>query len=143
MSASHPLQTLVGQRYGHRMRALWAIERAVLEATAEDYPNSSNALRLLADTAVVADFENTGAGFFSTIDVANDAPRLGEKSPLDGAYANVEGIEHGMGFVVFLKDGRVSLIEGYCHGDVSTVGLDFSRVKFDLRPWSKAAELTG
>lgn len=48
-----------------------------------------------------------------------------------------------MCFLVFLKDGWVSLIEGYCHGDVSTVGLDFSRVEFELRPWSKAAELTG
>ena len=47
-----------------------------------------------------------------------------------------------MGFIVFLKDGRVSLIEGYCHGDDSTGGLDFARLKFDLRPWSKAAELT-
>ena len=125
------------------MRALWDIERAVLEATAQDYPKSANALRLLAQTAMVVDFENTGAGFFSTIMVSDDAPPLRENSPLDGAYANVEGIEHGMGFLVFLKDSRVSLIEGYCHGDVSTVGLDFSRVKFDLRPWSKAADLTG
>jgi hypothetical protein len=137
------LQTLVGGRYRLRVRALWAIERAVFEATAEDYPKSAKALRLLANTALVANFENTGAGFFSTIILADDAPALSEKSPLDGAYANVEGIEHGMGFIVFLTDGRVSLIEGYCHGDVSTVGLDFSRVKFDLRPWSRAAELTG
>jgi len=92
---------------------------------------------------MVAQFENTGAGFFSTILVADDALALGEKSPLDGAYANVEGIENGMGFAVFLTDGRVSLIEGYCHGNVSTVGVDFARVKFELRPWSKAAELTG
>ena len=124
------------------MRTLWPIERAVLEATAQDYPQSADALRLLAETAMVSDFENTGAGFFSTIVVANDGPALDEKSPLDGAYANVEGIEHGMGFLVFLREARVYLIEGYCHGDVSTVGVDFSRVNFDLRPWSKAVELT-
>ena len=143
MSAFHPLRTLGEERYRLRVRALWPIERAVLEATAEDYPQFANALRLLAKTATVANFENTGAGFFSTIIGANDAPALGEESPLDGACANVEGIEHGIGFLVFLTDGRVSLIEGYCHGDVSTVGLDFSRVNFELRPWSKAAELVG
>ena len=97
---------------------------------------------MLAHAAMVSNFENTGAGFFSTIVAAEDPPTLTEESPLDGAYAKVEGIEHGMGFIVFLKDGRVSLIEGYCHGDDSTGGLDFARLKFDLRPWSKAAELT-
>lgn len=129
--------------YPSLVRALWPIERAVLEATAEDYPQSASALQGQTETAMVAKFENTGAGFFSTISVAADAPALAEKSPLDGAYANVEGIEHGMGFIVFMDSGRVSLIEGYCHGNVSTVDVDFSEVRFELRPWSKAAELTG
>ena len=115
----------------------------MLEATARDYPASANSLRRQAETAQVTNFENTGAGFFSTVSVAADAPALADRSPSDGAYGSIEGIEHGMGFLVFLENGRMSLIEGYCHGDASTVGIDFSCVKFDLRPWSKAAELTG
>ena len=107
------------------MRALWPIERAVLEATAHDYPAFADDIRRQAETAQVSEFENSGAGFFSTLSVAPDAPLLPDKSPLDGAYGTVEGIEHGMGFVVFLDRGRLSLIEGYCHGDVSTEGSRF------------------
>ena len=45
-----------------------------------------------------------------------------------------------MGFLVFLEDGYVSLIEGYTYGDVSTVGVDFSSVDFDMKPWSLAGQ---
>jgi len=120
------------------MRALWPIERAVLEATAQDYPAVADDLRRQIEGAQVTEFENTGAGFFSTIKVAPDAPPLPNKSPLDGAYGSVEGIEDGMGFVVFLEKGRVSLVEGYCHGNVTSVGVDFEKVAFDVMPWSAA-----
>ena len=118
------------------MRPLWPIERAVLEATAHDYPGLADDIRRQAEAAQVTEFENSGAGFFSTVTVAPDAPLLPDKSPLDGAYGSVEGIEHGIGFVVFLEGGRLSLIEGYCHGDVSTVGFDFEVAEFDVKPWS-------
>jgi len=41
-----------------------------------------------------------------------------------------------MGFIVFLKDGQLSCIEGYCNGDGSTVGLDFEAAAFRLTSWS-------
>ncbi len=41
-----------------------------------------------------------------------------------------------MGFVVFLEGGHLSLIEGYCQGNDSTVGVDFAGVNFDVKPWS-------
>jgi len=117
------------------MRALWPIERAVLEATAQDYPQLADALSRQTELAQVTAFENTGAGFFSTVIVSPDAPALRAESPLDGAYGDVAGIQHGMGFVVFLEEGQLSLIEGYCHGDDSTMGIDFEHVAFDLKPW--------
>jgi hypothetical protein len=85
----------------------------------------------------VTEFENTGAGFFSTVTVGPDVPPITDKSPLDGAYGSVEGIVDGMGFIVFLEGGRLTLIEGYCHGATST-GIEFARVNFDIKPWSIA-----
>jgi hypothetical protein len=120
------------------MRPLWPIEREVLEVTAAEYPASAEALRQQIDTAQVANFKNSGAGFFSDLVVATDAPLLTEKSPLDGAYGSVVGIEHGMGFIVFLKDGRLSMIEGYCNGNASTTDIDFSKVVYELTPWSRS-----
>ena len=122
------------------MRNLWPIERAVLEAAAHDYQASADRLREQIVAAQVTDFENTGAGFFSTVRVSPEAPRLTDKSPLDAASGSVGDIEHGMGFLVFLENGYVSLIEGYTYGDVSTVGVDFESVKFGMKPWSLAGE---
>lgn len=87
------------------------------------------------DTAQVVSFENSGAGFFSDLTVAPDAPLLSEKSPLIGAYGSVLGLDHGMGFIVFVTDGRLSMVEGYCNGDISTTDIDFSRVVFGIVPW--------
>src|SRR5687768_5121141 len=122
------------------MPPLWPIERAVLDATAQDYPASVAILRQQIETAQVTAFENTGAGFFSTVSVSADAPRLPDKSPLDGAHGSVNGVKEAMGFVVFLKDGRLSLIEGYCQAIDSTVEIDFATTDFNLRPFSAGYE---
>ena len=121
------------------MRSLWPIERAVLDAAAHDYQASSDGLREQMAVAQVTQFENTGAGFFSTVAVSPEAPRITDKSPLDAATGSVAGIEHGMGFLVFLENGHVALIEGYTYDD-STVSLDFETVAFDVKPWSLAGE---
>jgi hypothetical protein len=46
------------------------------------------------------------------------------------------GIEDGMGFIVFLTEGRLSMIEGYCNGGGPSSDIDFSRVAFELKSWS-------
>lgn len=111
----------------------------MLEAAVHDYQASADALGEQIATAQVTDFENTGAGFFSTVTVSPETPRLTEQSPLDAATGSVASIPHGMGFLVFLKDGYISLIEGYTY-DGSTVDLDFETVAFDVKPWSMAGE---
>ncbi|HEX5237371.1 MAG TPA: hypothetical protein VFW39_02785 [Sphingomicrobium sp.] len=121
------------------MRELWPIERAVLEAAAHDYPASADRLREQIAAARVTNFQNTGAGFFSTLSVPPEAPRLKEKSPLDAATGSVADIEHGMGFLIFLENGYVSTIEGYTYAG-STIGLDFKTVTFALKPWSLTGE---
>jgi hypothetical protein len=117
------------------MRPLWQIERAVLEITVEEYPISAEALRLQLASAQVESFENSGAGFFSNLFIDPAAPTVAERSPLAGAYGSVLGIDHGMGFIVFLESGRISFIEGYTHGDVSTADFDFKKAVFGLTPW--------
>lgn len=120
------------------MRPLWPIERAVLDAAAQDYPASTEALQRQAETAQVVHFENTGAGFFSTVSVGPEAPLLAGRSPLDAATGSVDGIENGMSFLVFFENGQLSLIEGYCNGGASTAGTNFADVQFCITPWSAA-----
>jgi hypothetical protein len=117
------------------MRPLWKIEREILDITAEQYPESSEALKKQIVSAQVVKFENTGAGFFSHLYIDPARATVVESSPLIGAYGNVLGIEHGMGFIVFLREGRLWLVEGYTHGNVTTVGFDFEKAVFGLTPW--------
>ena len=121
------------------MRGLWPIERSVLEAAAHDYPASSDALREQIAAAQVTNFENTGAGFFSTFEIARKARPLPDQSTPDVGTGSVANIPHGMGFLVFLRDGYLSTIEGYTYGG-STTELDFETVAFDVKPWSIAGE---
>lgn len=115
------------------MRPLWSIERDVLEMTAMKYPASGAVLRRQIETAQVVSFENSGAGFFSNLAIGEDTPLLVETSPLRGPYGDVFGIEHGMGFIIFLKEGRIFMIEGYCYGGTPTHDFDFASSTYELR----------
>jgi hypothetical protein len=66
---------------------------------------------------------------------------LKERSPLSGAYGNVLGVEHGIGFIVFLENGRLSLIEGHCNGNAPTAGFDFEKATLDLKPWGSKSQM--
>jgi hypothetical protein len=136
-----PFPDIIRIGYTPRMRPLWPIEREVLEITAAQYAGSGEVIRRQIDTVQVVAFENSGAGFFSSLTVADDAPMLSEKSPLSGAYGSVLGVEQGMGFIVFLTDGRLSMIEGYCNGGGPTTDIDFSRAVYGLMPWSSKPDV--
>jgi hypothetical protein len=118
------------------VRGLWPIERAVFEAAARDYPAAAESLRRQTEIAQVTNFRNTGEGFFSDISVPQDAPLLGTASPLDVGTGTVEAVE--MGFLIFVKDGRAFLLEGYVFGVISTLHIDFERVSCEVKPWSEA-----
>src|SRR4051794_2496951 len=59
--------------------------------------------------------ELTGAGFFTYFDVPETAPRLqGNPSfSFGGVKAEIEGLQHGAGFVLFVRNGILSFLEGY------------------------------
>ena len=81
--------------------------------------------RVLGSVAV-GGRENTGAGFYT--DLVPDRERylpIGFQSPLGDAFAYIDGLEHGIGFLVFLTDGYPTLLEGY-----SLVGEDTSKIDF-------------
>jgi len=43
----------------------------------------------------------------------------------------VSGLVNGMAFILWLKEGYVDCLEGYCY-DESTTGIAFERVGFDV-----------
>jgi hypothetical protein len=64
----------------------------------------------------VGTVELTGVGFFADLEVPPDVTRV-EPASFAGGDANIElvGVQHGAGCVLFVRDGRLSLLEGYTH----------------------------
>ncbi|MCL2024196.1 MAG: hypothetical protein FWG78_00210 [Coriobacteriia bacterium] len=62
--------------------------------------------------------EFTGHGFFTHFSVSPNAkPIPGEPNLQLGAKsANVKDLEHGAGFILFVVDGKIDLLDGYAYG---------------------------
>lgn len=104
----------------------------MLKAICEMYPADSVALRAQLLTAVVRSRENSGAGFFTTFDVEHDSSVTVEGERLrNGPEAKIDGLQHGMGFILWLKQGYAECLEGYTYAD-STVGIDLEQIMFEI-----------
>ena len=83
--------------------------------------------------SVVIERENSGGGFFTTIAVADDAPAVSSPSVLGYAtQARIGGLEHGFGFVLFIKGGRLHMLEGFAWPPESTRDLDLAALQFEI-----------
>lgn len=100
------------------MEALTQFERAVLEKLlAGDRPVLA-VLRAQAQAARLASREYTGAGFYLSFDVPPEAPALPSQNFHFGdVNATVDGLQHGAGFVVFVRGGRLEMLEGYSYDE--------------------------
>ena len=109
-----------------------ALERAVLRAICEMHSADQTALEAQLSTANVLSRENTGAGFFTRFVVDHDSgAAVGGARLKDGPGARIEGLDHGMGFILWLKEGYADCLEGYSFAD-STTGIDLERVGFEI-----------
>ncbi|MDR6291428.1 hypothetical protein E9232_003962 [Inquilinus ginsengisoli] len=121
------------------MNSLSELEQAVLRAIARQEPSIAEAIALQQDGMRILTRENTGAGFYATFEVLSGPPIIGAASPLGDVEAAVQGLAHGMGFLLWLKDGRLHQLEGYSY-DESTSGLDFEHLNFGpIRPRPRQA----
>ena len=98
-------------------------------AIVDQVTEASTSLALQLDSSRVTNRENTGAGSYTTFEVSSTATMDGVMSPMGDIGATVLGLEHGMGFLLWLKGGRMAQLEGYSYGE-STSRLDLERVTF-------------
>jgi hypothetical protein len=90
--------------------------RAVLDKLlAGDHP-VLKALRGQADGARLSSRELTGAGFFCVFEVFGPPlPTSHRNFEIGDVNARIEGLSHGAGFVLFVRDGRLNMLEGYSY----------------------------
>ena len=108
------------------MHDLFDLERAVLDALADQVADHAPELRDQLASAQVIDRENTGAGFYTRLAIATGEKMRGVRSPVGDIGADIKGLKHGMGFMLWLRDGVADTLEGYAYGEETTADLDFA-----------------
>ncbi|MEH6661566.1 MAG: hypothetical protein V7679_07965 [Parasphingorhabdus sp.] len=109
------------------------LELAALHSIFIETPQYEDGLVAQLAGASVTERENTGGGFFTKISVATGAPPVTSPRTLSREiHADVKGLAHGLGFVLFMKDGYLDLLEGYAVGYETTALLDLSAVEFTI-----------
>lgn len=114
---------------------LTPLERAVIAFIGNEVQEDAAALRAQVAKATVRNRKNTGSGFFTYFEIDRTAPPIGGGKPRgmrDGPFATVQGAAHGMGFILWLKDGYADCLEGYCNGVDDTTAWDLENLSFAL-----------
>ncbi len=96
------------------------------------YSSDQAALEAQLSTATLLSRENTGAGFYTrfAVERASIAALTGERLRA-GPETKIDGLRHGMGFILWLKEGYADCLEGYSYAE-STTGIILGAVGFEI-----------
>ena len=96
---------------------LTRLEKKVLEHLMDGDHLVLKVLGKQLDVCGVQERKMTGVGFFTTLTVPDEAPTLGESVnfAFGDVHAELDGREEPVGFVLFVKKGRLHKLEGYTY----------------------------
>jgi hypothetical protein len=115
------------------MTTLTDLEVAALRAIFLETPELALALERQLETLAVIKRENSGHGFFTTMRVADNALAVDSPSVLGLAtHARIGGLEHGFGFILFMRGGKLHMLEGFAYSPESTHELDLAALQFEI-----------
>lgn len=62
--------------------------------------------------------ENTGAGIYVYFKYSDPPPLFSSENRTIGqsVYAEIEGLEGGVGFMLYIDEGRITMLESFSHG---------------------------
>lgn len=101
------------------MNNLSTLEKQVLEMLLRGEDEVLTILRRQAQRLQVSSREKTGVGFYTNFLVSPDVLRVPgnltfKLGDVNGAADNVS---HGLGFLLYVKDGALSMLEGYTYDE--------------------------
>jgi hypothetical protein len=101
------------------MKDLAPLESHVLAMLLRGDDEVRRVLRLQAEELEVTSRKLTGVGFFTEFTVPSYVPRIPESPTLKFGNVNgsAENIKHGLGFLLYVADGALSMLEGYTYDD--------------------------
>jgi hypothetical protein len=98
---------------------LTRIERAIMSMLLVGEHPVLDILRTQLESCTVAKREFTGAGVFVTFSVPETAPQLPQKDSFSfgDVGADIHGLQHGAGFVLWVREGVLDFLEGYTYDE--------------------------
>jgi hypothetical protein len=93
---------------------LTPLEKAVLDVMLDRPGEPYATLRQHLAHAAITKREFSGVGFFTSFTIPSDAPvrRDLADSVIQDVAADISGLEHGASFMLFIRDGVLSMLEG-------------------------------
>lgn len=115
--------------------SFYGLETAVLDAIAAQYPAQQDKLRAQFRKARVTGRRNSGAGFFTDIEVdRQQAEPVTLPRVIGNVWADVDSFDQPMTFLVFMQDGFAKMLEGALPGDETTKHADFRQLGCTIKP---------
>ena len=114
------------------------LENAVMELIRNENGELGEAIYQQFTISGVLSREYTGAGFFLNFKIdekATSAIRRG-RLVISGPEAEIEGLEYGAGFTLFVSDGFITTLEGFSYGEPWPQDI----TKFVVRPFKQSKE---
>lgn len=97
---------------------LLPLEREVLSRLLDGDDEMRAVLRSQVPSLRVTSRESTGVGFFTHLTIGDDSPRLDpphERHAISGVQAEISGLDDRAGFVLFVTDGAIDVLEGFTY----------------------------
>jgi hypothetical protein len=98
---------------------LTPLEQAVIDMLLEKQGEPFDTIRQQLSHATIAERRFTGAGFFTDFVIPTDAPVRRDLADMTIGDVGAEfpGLQHGAGFLLFIRGGVVSMLEGYTYDE--------------------------
>jgi hypothetical protein len=83
-------------------------------------------------TAKLVSRENTGAGCYTRFAVQREcSPAIQGERFHSGPETKIQGLQHGMGFILWVQEGYADCLERHSYGE-STSGINLETSSFEL-----------
>lgn len=98
---------------------LTPLEKAVVDALLEKRGEPFDTIRQQLAHVSLTKREFTGVGFFTEFTLPDDAPvhRDLPDDTIGGVSADFPSVQHGAGFLLFIRDGVVTMLEGFTYDE--------------------------
>jgi hypothetical protein len=114
------------------MTNLTDFERALIEKFVDGEHPILTELQRQIEILSVRKREKTGVGFYLYLDVPEKLLNMPDIDlRLDDVIADIDELKHGAGFVLYVKDGKLDMLEGYSYDEPWPDSVSKYSVKYD------------